>query len=350
MNNSKIESTEKAIEKVNSDKGWTEVQKKHAACFLEDYRFRGVQFHRSEFNPMCIPALSSIKLEGPPLSREELWWTDDDAMEFKEEQKYVENCEVFERLTGRPVVFIPPTDDMLDVFRTLKRPIFLARHSKLLQSVINVLLGLTLRKDSGGLTTKTPFLDIGKGCIGTAKSPSGGGGRYDGTRKSKYISFKCDDKGDVQLSHGLIGLAYGVQSLIPVFTGAFEVSHLCHFSTCANIDHLLIETSVSNREMRRTCSVGVHRCLCRPVACIKADKILSDYEHTSINTRKGKNDISVEVDLPPYSNANCFEGVPSLDKWMILLDIRQERKHVQPIRVDPARSHMKLGIIIESNY
>lgn len=225
------------IGKIHSDSGWTPVQKKHVEAMIKDYRFSGVEFFDSSVNPLAIPTSFVSALAGPPLQREKLWWCEG----FRANGTYSENCEIIARLTGRQVVLnVNPTNDMLDVYRTLRKPIFSVRHDTLLQGVVNVLLGIRLK---GPLTTAINFLDVTRGCVATQKAPHGLEVSGNGKKKSGYIAIRCEGSGDIPLTHAMIALAYGAEHLIPIYTGAYEVSHLCHESLCVNMDHLLVETA-----------------------------------------------------------------------------------------------------------
>jgi hypothetical protein len=274
------------------------------------------------------------KLTEPPIPRDQLWWT---QPELRDESKYRENCDIFERITGRQVVFNTPTNDMLDVFRSLRKPIFLVRHESLLQQVVNILLGKGLRKDIGGaLTNVGNYLDVTKGCIITQKAPNGGALTLNGRFKTPYISFKCGGLGDIPLTHGLLALAYGVEKLIPVYTGAYEVSHLCHHSTCVNVEHLLVETSYANAYMRFSCQgYSGTDCQCRPIKCVRKDTFnLDDYREVSIQF--GKKSVNVTLPPQPSQQHNPFCKLMPLEEWMELLDVKCNKKRIQPIKVDPA--------------
>lgn len=327
----------KKIGKIYADTKWTPVQKKHLESLCKDYRFEGVKFFNGHENPLGIPT-SFVSQLSAPIPKHKLWW----VASFKErDENYIENCEVFERLTGRQVKKLdkPPTTDMLDVYRTLKKPVFLARPDALVQGVVDIFLG---KRISGPLTNAKSFLDVSRGCIETQKAPHGGSTSRSGRVKSGYISFRCDKlDDDIPLTHALIAIVYGVEALLPIYTGAYEVSHRCHNSLCANMDHLLIETSYSNRKMREGCQgFSGHECRCGPVKCAaRGVYTLDDYRtETIISGTK-----SVQVKIPPFEGLNCLQVAPKVEEWLKLLDIRCTRKHIQPITVDPSKRYTGRG-------
>jgi hypothetical protein len=321
------ESIIKRIGKINADTKWTPIQKKHMESLAKDYRFYGSDFHNGVVNPLGIPTSFVSGLDGPPLPRNKLWWLE--GFQPRDRDKYDENCKMFERLTGRQVVFNKPSDDMLDVFRTVKKPLFLVNHESLVQGVVNVLVGAG--RLVGGQTNVHYMLDFTKGCVVSQKAPNGGTTSRSGKSTSGYVVFRCDNSSDIPLTHALIGLVYGVEALIPVYTGAYEVSHLCHNSLCCNIDHLLIETAYANRKMREGCQgYAGNECRCKPWRCVETKFDINDYKTIEIGRHV--------IKIPPHSISNCLRAIPTIKDWMKILDIGCKLSHHQPNRVDPAIS------------